>query len=82
MSSNAFAELSNLHFVDRSSLCIYIITSFPVGNSVLLRKSLLLPFDAPLLSLHSCSQWDTGNLCLFPSCSPSFPPLVKDEFHM
>jgi len=38
MSSNGFSELSNLHSVDRSSLCIYIITSFNVGNFAFLAQ--------------------------------------------
>jgi len=38
MPSNGFAELSNLHSVDRSSLCIYIITSFNVSNFAFLAQ--------------------------------------------
>jgi hypothetical protein len=38
MSSNGFAELSNLPSVDRSSLSIYIITSFNVGSFAFLAQ--------------------------------------------
>jgi hypothetical protein len=38
MSSNGFAELSNLHSVDRPCFCTHIITNFNVGNVAFLAQ--------------------------------------------
>jgi len=52
MSSNGFAELSNLPSVDRSSLSIYIITSFNVGSFAFLAQVFAFTVRSPDMFLR------------------------------
>jgi hypothetical protein len=61
-SSNGFAELSNLHSVDRSSLCIYIITSFNVGNFAFLAQVFAPNIRSRDIFLRGLRSGDAGNL--------------------
>lgn len=62
--SNGFAELSNLHSVDRSSLCIYIITSFNVSNSAFLAQAFPPTIRSPDMFLRGLRS-GTLVICVF-----------------
>ena len=59
---NGLAELSNLYSVCRSSLCIYIITSFTVGNFAFLAQVFAPTIRSPDMFLRGLRS---GMLVIF-----------------